>query len=39
VTIQGPGADRPTISGNHASRFFEILGGATVRRPQLVHWT
>jgi hypothetical protein len=30
VTIQGPGAGRLTISGNHASRVFEILGGADV---------
>jgi hypothetical protein len=30
VTIQGPGADRLAVSGNHASRVFEILGGADV---------
>jgi phospholipase/lecithinase/hemolysin len=30
VTIQGPGADSLAISGNHASRVFEILPGATV---------
>jgi len=30
VTIQGPGAGRLAISGNHASRVFEILGGADV---------
>src|SRR5262249_13300138 len=28
VTIQGPGAGRLAISGNHASRVFEILPGA-----------
>jgi hypothetical protein len=30
VTIQGPGADRLTVSGNHASRVFEVLAGANV---------
>jgi hypothetical protein len=30
VTIQGPGAGCLTISGNHASRVFEILSGADV---------
>jgi phospholipase/lecithinase/hemolysin len=28
VTIQGPGAGRLAISGNHASRVFEVLGGS-----------
>jgi hypothetical protein len=30
LTISGPGADRLTIDGGHASRIFEIGGGATV---------
>jgi hypothetical protein len=30
VTIQGPGASNLTVSGNHASRVLEVLGGATV---------
>jgi hypothetical protein len=30
VTIQGPGAGRLAIRGNHASRVFEILDGASV---------
>jgi hypothetical protein len=30
LTVQGPGAGRLTVSGNHASRVFEILGGADV---------
>jgi hypothetical protein len=30
VTIQGPGANRLAVNGNHASRVFEILGGADV---------
>jgi phospholipase/lecithinase/hemolysin len=28
VTIQGPGPDRLAISGNHASRVFEVMPGA-----------
>src|SRR5262249_3717329 len=30
LTIDGPGADELTVSGNHASRVFSISGGATV---------
>ena len=29
LTIQGPGADQLAISGNHASRVFEVFGGTT----------
>jgi hypothetical protein len=28
VTIRGPGAGRLSVSGNHAARVFEVLGGA-----------
>jgi hypothetical protein len=28
VTIQGPGASQLSVSGDHASRVFEVLGGA-----------
>src|SRR5262249_33959878 len=28
LTINGPGADKLTVSGNHASRVFRVLGGA-----------
>jgi hypothetical protein len=30
LDIEGPGADQLAISGNHASRVFDISGGATV---------
>ena len=30
LTIHGPGADRISISGNHASRIFDISAGAAV---------
>jgi hypothetical protein len=30
LTIDGPGADQLTISGNHASRIFDISGGVMV---------
>jgi hypothetical protein len=30
ITIQGPGADGLAVSGNDASRVFEVFGGATV---------
>ncbi len=30
LTIQGPGADKITISGNNASRIFEVVSGSTV---------
>jgi hypothetical protein len=30
ITINGPGADQLAISGNHASRVFDISGGVTV---------
>jgi hypothetical protein len=30
LDIEGPGANQLTISGNHASRVFDISGGATV---------
>src|SRR5262249_53738996 len=30
LTIDGPGAERLTVSGNHASRVFEVPGGVTV---------
>jgi hypothetical protein len=31
VNIQGPGALQITVSGNHASRIFDISGGASVQ--------
>lgn len=30
LDIEGPGAERLTVSGNHASRVFDVSGGATV---------
>src|SRR5262245_25997935 len=30
LTIDGPGAERLTVSGNHASRVFEVPAGVTV---------
>ena len=30
VTLQGPGRDKLTISGNHNSRIFEVQGNATL---------
>ena len=30
VTVQGPGRDQLTISGNHASRIFEVQGTGTL---------
>lgn len=30
LDIEGPGANRLTVSGNHASRVFDISGGVTV---------
>ncbi|HSC10663.1 MAG TPA: choice-of-anchor Q domain-containing protein [Rhodanobacteraceae bacterium] len=30
VTVQGPGRDKLTISGNHNSRIFEVQGNATL---------
>ena len=35
VKIQGPGEDQLTVSGNNASRVFEIASGATVTINQL----
>jgi hypothetical protein len=31
VYVEGPGADKLTISGNHASRVFNVSGGAPVK--------
>lgn len=30
LTLDGPGADRITVSGNHASRVFQVASGVTV---------
>src|SRR6516162_4900674 len=35
VTIAGPGADKLTISGNHASRVFELNNKAKTHLPQV----
>src|SRR5262249_35367033 len=35
LTIVGPGAKKLTVSGNHASRVFDITGGVTVTMANL----